>query len=676
MKEKKQTGNSRQKQQVIKSNHQAASLQMKKNYSLRLSLFIVFCVPFLLYFQTVSYGYAGFDDDLILANNSQFFSHVSNIGKAFSTDALTTKQSLFYRPVQTISFLIDEFISGAGKTWMFHFSNVLLAGFIACALFLLLMQCKIPQKFAMVAAILYCVHPLFVSSIAWIPARGDLQLTLCTLLALYFYIEYHQKGKMLHLFLHFVLFTIALFCKETAAMLPVLFAMYIICFTDKKLFDKKNVVHFVMYAVIGAEWFWMRSKAIVAVAKQEDEVGFSSMYSMIKTIPESLCKFFLPFNIAPIPSFSMLKIALGILLIALLVVVFILSKTSSSKSKMFFIGWFLLFIVPTLFFKHTLIDYLDHRFLLPLIGIYIFALTSIPQTWMCQLEHKKIWIVILITGCLACNTFIKMQAYASSTTFYNEALAKNDESCLIYYNRGCMNINNGGPIGQIEEYTKALALAPNYYLVYLNRGAAYSDAKMFDKAVADYSKAIELRPNDARGYYNRGYTYRQMNSHDKALIDYSKAIAIDSTFYRAVISRGNTYAFYNEYDKAIADFTRAISLHPDSVNPYYFRGIIYEQLKEHDNAISDYTKAISINPTNSEFYFNRGNIFNSKGKSDNAIEDYSHAIALNPNYGNALNNRANTYYLKGMKDLACKDFERAEKLGIAAAQSNRLKLCQ
>ena len=662
-----------QQQQDRKSNMKDVVVNEK---SLKIALLIVFCVPALLYLQSVSFGFVGFDDDMILVNSSAFFSHASNIAHAFSTDALTTRQSVFYRPLQTISYLVDAQISGVAKTWMYHLSNVLLIGLIACVLFLLLKQLKVSQKLAMTGSILYCVHPLFVSTIAWIPARGDLQLTLFSLLALVLFIEYQQTGKLKFLILHFLSFTIALFCKETAAMLPVLFAGYILCFTDKKLFDKKHLVFYTIYGILGVQWFWMRSRAIVDIAHQEDTVGLKALSSMIKTVPESLAKFFVPIDIAPIPSFSMVKTTLGIVLIAAIVIVLFASKTRKPKEKLFFTGWFLLFIVPTLFFKHTMIDYLDHRFMLPLIGILLFSVTALPQKWVDELEHKKSWILIAVICCLAFNTFIKAKAYASQTTFYNEALAKNTHSSFIYYNRACMKINGMQPQDQIAEYSKAIALKPDYFLFYLNRGSAYTDAGMLNKALVDFSKCIELNPVYADGYYNRGYTYRQMQMNERALEDYSKAIELRPTFYSAVLNRANTYSFFKQYDKAIADYGKAMELHPDSLDPYYFRGIIYEQMNEPDKAIADYTTAISVSPSNAEIYFNRGNLYNKKGMPDKALDDYSKAISINPNHGNALNNRAITLYNKGMKDQACDDFAKAERLGIKAAQDNRMKLCK
>jgi len=117
---------------------------------------------------------------------------------------------------------------------MFHLSNVLLLGFISALLFLLLKKFLIPTRLALLSALIYCVHPLFVSSVAWIPARGDLLLMVFSLLSFLFFIEYLEKQKTLLLIMNWLAFSIALFCKETAAFLPFIFIIYYFIFHYKK----------------------------------------------------------------------------------------------------------------------------------------------------------------------------------------------------------------------------------------------------------------------------------------------------------------------------------------------------------------------------------------------------------------------------------------------------------
>ena len=65
--------------------------------------------------------------------------------------------------------MIDILLSGGNNTWMYHLSNILLLGLIACLLFLLLKKFLIPPNLALLSTLIYCAHPLFVSTMALIP---------------------------------------------------------------------------------------------------------------------------------------------------------------------------------------------------------------------------------------------------------------------------------------------------------------------------------------------------------------------------------------------------------------------------------------------------------------------------------------------------------------------------
>ncbi len=139
-----------------------------------LLLIVVFCLPVLLYLQTLRFGFIDFDDHEIISNHIGFLSDLRNVPQAFLRDAFLLKSSNFYRPLQTISYMADIQLSGGNNMWMYHLTNILLWGLIACSLFLLLRKFLIPSKLALLSTLIYCAHPLFISSVAWIPARGDI----------------------------------------------------------------------------------------------------------------------------------------------------------------------------------------------------------------------------------------------------------------------------------------------------------------------------------------------------------------------------------------------------------------------------------------------------------------------------------------------------------------------
>lgn len=601
------------------------------------NLLIVFCIPVLLYLQTVKFGLTHFDDDLIITKNNEFLSNFQNISKVFKTDAYLDGSSHFYRPLQTLSYMIDLHLSGKTYTWMYHLTNILLLGFIACALFLLLRKFKLPRKLAMVGSLIYCVHPLFVFSVAWIPARGDLQLMLFSLFSFLFFIEYLETKKRKFLFLHWGTFVIALFCKETAAVLPLLFIIFHRTFTSEKLLDKKLLLNIGFYLLAGSCWFWLRSKAIgdfssgnqvLGMMGHSDEVGFSPILSNLRTIPESLAMFFIPYKIALLPEFSWIKTVIGLILFTLILLLFFKSNQNSRKKMIFCLSWFVILLLPTLIYKSDLIDYLNHRFLLPLVGILLLVLLSIPEKWIKNGNLKNSWILWMVIIGLSSITFVKTLSYSDPMTFYSSAISQNPKSAIAYNNRGVLFEQRESFANAISDYSKAVELKTDYAEAFYNRAALSARQGLLDIAVSDYSKAIQYNSEYTEAYINRGNILGQQGLFDKAITDYSKAICLQPNYALAYNNRGIAFGNQGLIAKELADFTQAIALKPDYGEVFCNRGMIYANQGLYDKALADFSKAIELTPEDAKNYFNRGIVYRAQGALDKAQSDFQRAAEL------------------------------------------------
>jgi tetratricopeptide (TPR) repeat protein len=637
-----------------------------------LPIVIVFCLPVLLYLQTLSFGFIDFDDHEIISKNINFLSDFRNAPQAFLTDAFLGKINHFYRPLQTLSYMADICLSGGNNTWMYHLTNILLLGLIACLLFLLFRKFLIPLKLALLSTLIYCAHPLFISSTAWIPARGDLLLALFSLLSFLFFIEHLQKRKVIYLFLNWLTFTIALFCKETAAFLPFLFIIYYCTYSFEKRFGKKYLLNIVLYTISGIFWFWLRSIATGNLSNQND-VGLIILVSNLRIISESLARFFLPFDSALISSFSLFYTLTGLGIIILIIVIFFINKERTKKEKVFCLSWFLFLLLPTMIVKIEFIDYLSHRFFLPLLGILLFVLFSFPKKWLEKKDIKSSWLMVAIFVFLSSITFIKSRSYSDPITFYNSSISQNPDNVLMYINRGYAKDIRSDFQGAIEDFTKAIELNPNYAVSYNNRGSVYSAKGDLKRAIKDYDKAIELNPNYVDAYNNRGKAYDDAGNYDQAIKDINKSIEMNPAFANAYNNRGMFYSAKGHLDNAIKDYDKAIELNPYYAEAYSNLGLAYQAIGDLESAIKDYDKAIELKPSLAEAYYNRGNAYSTKDDLDNAIIDYDKAIELNPNYAEAYNNLGLAYQAKGNLESAIKDYDKAIELkpGLAEAYYNR-----
>ena len=201
---------------------------------------ILFVLSIALYYQTLSYTYAGDDDLLIIRDQKEFLSNPGNLGEAFFRDAYVGKDnSVFYRPLQTVSFILDyQMVSRPNDLMPFHLTSILINFFSSLLLFYILIKFSISRPVALFMAGLYAVHPMFTQAISWVPGRGDLLAGMFSLAAVLAYISYSRTGKKAGLVLHIVAYLLAVLSKETTVFLPLAIIAYEILINKQTHFKK------------------------------------------------------------------------------------------------------------------------------------------------------------------------------------------------------------------------------------------------------------------------------------------------------------------------------------------------------------------------------------------------------------------------------------------------------
>jgi tetratricopeptide (TPR) repeat protein len=496
----------------------------------RLFLLLAFIIPVLVYIQTIGFGFVYLDDNRLIIDNTAFLSNFRNAGDVFFTDAFLTRSSYFYRPVQVLSYMVDIMVSGGSNAWVFHFTNVLLFGLTGLMLMMVLFKLLNRTLPAITGTLIYCVHPLFVFSVAWIPARGDLLLTFFTLLSFLAFLNYLNDASLPVLIFHWAGYTAALFCKESAIVLPVVFLIYRYYFNRDT--PKYWPLLLVLYVISWITWFILRNMAIgdlTSVHKVNELINNNELTGMIpvllnlRTIPESLFSFFIPVSIAPLPGYTWWRTLGGICIIMIMIYLIFFGNATNRKMKLFGLCWYLLLLAPTFIFRHRVIDYLNHRFLLPLVGMLIAALFCMPEKWI-DIKNRLFYLISgMVIVLFSITSFLHTRVYSDPLTFYNAAIRKNPKSTMAYLNRGTTYQNSGQPDKALADYNKAIALQPDYADTYINRGNVFLSKQAFMSAISDFTSAIQLGASEPELYNNRGVAYYKLGLSTEACNDFNYA---------------------------------------------------------------------------------------------------------------------------------------------------------
>ena len=154
------------------------------------------------------------------------------IGRVLEGDLSVTwglGQGGFFRPLIILSYVVDS------RLWVtnslgYHLTNVALHTLNSYLVFILsarLMRRNrhdpaISFRISVAAGLIFLLLPSHTEAVSWISGRTDLIATLFVLLALVVYDSYQQQRHIPYLAATLVLFTLALFAKESALCLPVI----------------------------------------------------------------------------------------------------------------------------------------------------------------------------------------------------------------------------------------------------------------------------------------------------------------------------------------------------------------------------------------------------------------------------------------------------------------------
>ena len=183
---------------------------------------IVAVVALLLYLPTLKYDYTYLDDNNLVLDQQGLLQLPSSLYEVFGRSFFGDTADTYYRPVVNMSFVINGLANGVRPSG-YHLVNVLLHAGACVLLLMLLIGLGIGNLSSLLAALFFAVHPVNAASVAWIPGRNDTLLGCFTFGACLLLLRDAHRPGLLPKAGHLACLLLALFTKETALCLPLLF---------------------------------------------------------------------------------------------------------------------------------------------------------------------------------------------------------------------------------------------------------------------------------------------------------------------------------------------------------------------------------------------------------------------------------------------------------------------
>ncbi len=583
---------------------------------------IIILLAVVAYIGALDYGLVKCDDNRIAklynvpATKSQSYLY------EFTQPYLNTT---YYRPLVNISFKADADMYGQ-EFRKYHRTNLILHALFCILLFYAAKRFTDNDDVAFVFSLIFAVHPLFANAVAWIPGRNDLLLGVFSLSSFIALLKYLKNKKVLYLILNAIFLLMALFSKETAAILPVLFFVYAYISDKDAIFSRDKISLYLAWILAGAIWFTLRSFA--ETGKDVNVFSFSIFLSNLRVIPEYLAKFFIPLDLSVLPTYSTFPtIAGNIILVALILGIYYLVK-ENKKLAAWGLLWFILLIIPTTIFQRGNAsewnDYLYCRAYLPMAGL-IFSLILITNLYTKKLKKNTLY-----TGggaLLAFLFFINTgytPAYQNIDSFYNNAIEKDSSRAFFY---------------------EILAVH-------------YTKQKDYAKSLNYFELALKTDSNYAKRHIQVAKTALAMNDFDKAIKYFQSAQELEPENVTTTISLATSYAYKGDVPKAIELYKKGIQMDTSKTDAYFALLFLYQKLKDY-NSFENLSKfIIEKKYQSSDAAIQFDNIANQAFETyniDNAAILWKYAFAFDTTKINFLKKLSAAYYMSADAD-SCRKY--------------------
>jgi Tfp pilus assembly protein PilF len=520
----------------------------------RVQLALLVIIPAILYSKSFWFDFSPLDDQWLIIQQEHLLKNWRYVFEVFS-DAI---QKMYYRPLLMISFALDYQLGGL-NAFFYHVTNVLIHVAAVVLLYHFLLQLKTEKFTTFLLSLLFAVHPVFLHAVAWIPGRNDSLLCVFVLASLISLKSYVGTASKKYIFAHIVLFLCALFTKENAVLLPVVYfyLLYISGVRKKKLLSITALWILTVFV-----WLWARHGTT-----QHFPISLPASFLMLQKFMYSLAgnfgKMILPVSQALTAVPRTLSVPGGIAAAVIMILLFLrIPKVNRQTALLGFVLCFTLLFLPVWFGVLTPHgEQYEHRLYTSTAGI-IIVLGKIRFKQQ-NLFHTTL---LLIIGLFAFKTYHRMDLYKDSESYLTAAVKECPENYFLQAQLGTYWSNSGNCAAAIHHYSEAIKLNSGNAQLYLNRAQCYRQLGMFKEAQQDSDIAqqrIGRKYMEARGG-NSSTVQDYAMLMAKELENLNKEIARDPANGELYVQRAKMYFDRRMGNEALADLKKACELEPEN----------------------------------------------------------------------------------------------------------------
>jgi len=593
----------------------------------------IVALAFVLYLNILPNSFI-FDDWQQLFENP-YLRQADGLKRIFTTNvwAFEDKLTAYYRPLMHVTFF-------AALRWFgynpagYHVLSILLHAVCSLLVYALVKRRAGDGRVALVAALLFAVHPVHTENVNWISAYPDLQVTLFVLLGWLLYLKIERPWW--RAVAVGACFFLALLAKEIAVVLPVV----IIADCRLQIADfRKAWRDFAALAVALGAYVALRMQALgmLLPVGQMQRVPLSERIYTSLALFWSYCgKLVWPgelnlFIDAPVRdtfwSAPVIAGTLAAVAFAAALVWFWKKQQPEALGLLLFIGA----LAPAFTLPYDDMNMMAERYLyLPSVGVCWVVGRRWPR------GRVATALLLIVAAALSARTVVRNLDWREEVAFYQKTIAKSPRLAEVRVLLGSVYLRRNNLPAALEAFQDAVRLKPRLAEPRNNLGLVYSRMNQSERAIEEFTLSAQLAIERghpyaaARTFSNIGIEYRRLGRTQDAIRAYDRALEIEPRLVGARNNRGYALLASGRLTEAEADFRRTLEMEPMFPMAHSNLGLLFLMRGDLPAAEAALQEALRLSPRDPETFARLGDVAAKKGDRLGAQEMYRRALELAP----------------------------------------------
>ncbi len=564
----------------------------------------------------------------------------------------------YYRPLMLFGYLMCYRGFGA-NAFVFHLVNLLMHLAVVLLVYKLTARLFGDRNVAILAALIFALHPIHTESVDWVGAVTDIELTLFFLAGFWFYLGIPrlttsrpsrrwvgaQAGVL-------VCMALGLLSKEQAVMLPVVSTIFEHLYRDDRgrtTIAEKIARYAPAWALVPI-YLLVRAHFLGAFMPSPSRSGLALEKEILSAgalLFQYVAKMLWPARLSAYYVFPgswsvLLPQVLGGILVVLASAALFAFCWRRARMVSFGLIWFLVTLLPVLNIRIMPTAAFAERYLyLPSVGFcWILAWSGTELVKWAELRGKPWRVVIAAAAALlaflaAARIVVRNRDWRDDVRFYQSALAASPNSYAMHADFGKYYWELGQRQLAEREWRAAAAIEPDAVVVLSNLGLLLTEEQRYDEAVADLKRAVQIAPNDTGSHIDLGLAYQKMGLEDDAGREFQTAVRLSPLSILAHDQLGQVNFDEDRFADAEAQFHASLALQPN-LAAWFGLGLSRWRQGDTSEAQRDFKAAETLEPGDPRVHFMLALLYGADGRYPEAFAEYAQGFKIDPDNQTAL----------------------------------------